>query len=199
MTSSADDEVLAGRMRRGDRGAFATLTTRYWTSVHRIAWNMLPDQPEAFEVAEETFVRALRSPDWFPRDAPFKVSLYRLAIILSLIRHQTGPALEAESPLHPFDGGGRPVVPDGDLSELAGRPDLAEQIREGLERVEDLDRAAFVLRAVEQVSLEEAAAILRTSPERIRERAHRACLSLTGFLGRLAGEAEGETRWKTSA
>ncbi len=199
MTSGPNDDVLAERMRRGDRGAFAMLTTRYWTSVHRIAWNMLPDQPKAREVAEETFVRALRSPDWFPRDAPFKVSLYRLAIILSLIQHQTGPALGAESPLHPFDASGCPLVPDGDLSELALRRDLAEQIREGLEHVEDLDRAAFVLRAVEEVSLEEAAAILRTSPERIRDRAHRACLSLTGFLGRLAGAAEGETRWKTSA
>jgi RNA polymerase sigma-70 factor (ECF subfamily) len=197
MTSSPDDDVLAERMRRGDRGAFAMLTTRYWTSVHRIAWNMLPDQLKAREVAEETFVRALRSPAWFPRDAPFKVSLYRLAIILSLIQHRTGPDPGADSLLHEFDASGRPVVPDGDLSELAGRRDLAERIREGLERVEALDRAAFVLRVMEEVSLGEAAAILRTSSEKIRERAHRACLLLTGFLGRLAGEEEAQ--WKTSA
>jgi RNA polymerase sigma-70 factor (ECF subfamily) len=197
MTSSPDDDVLAERMRRGDRGAFATLTTRYWTSVHRIAWNMLPDQRKAREVAEEAFVRALRSPDWFPRGAPFKVSLYRLAIILSLIRHQAGPDPGAESLLPQFDASGCPLLPDSDLSELAGRRDLAEQIRKGLEHVEALDRAAFVLRAMEEASLEEVAAILRTSPERIRERAHRACLLLTGFLGRLAGEAK--TRWKTSA
>jgi RNA polymerase sigma-70 factor (ECF subfamily) len=188
MTNGLDDDlddVLAERMRRGEHVAFAMLATRYWTAVHRIARNMLPDQSKAREVAEETFLRALRSPDWFPRDAPFKVSLYRLAIILSIIRHQPHSVSRAESLWPTFDAGGRLVVPEGEWSELAGRRDLAEQIREGLEHLEDLDRAALVLRVIEQVPLEEAAAILRTSPEEIRHRSHRACLGLTGFLGRL--------------
>jgi RNA polymerase sigma-70 factor (ECF subfamily) len=199
MRKALDDDVLSERMRRGDKGAFATLATRYWAAVHRIAWNMLPDQSKAGEVAEETFLQALRSPGWFPRDAPFKVSLYRLAIVLSLIRHQPGRAFRAESHSPQFDVSGRLVVPEGDWSELAGRRDLAERIRDGLDRVEELDRAAFVLRVMEEVPLEEAAAILRTSSESIRGRAHRACLLLTGFLGRLAGAAEGETRWKNIA
>src|SRR5258708_18696860 len=97
MGEALDDDTLSERMRGGDQDAFATLTTRYWAAVHRIAWNMLPDPSKAGEVAEETFLQALRSPGWFPRDAPFKVSLYRLAIVPSLIRHQPGPALRAES------------------------------------------------------------------------------------------------------
>jgi RNA polymerase sigma-70 factor (ECF subfamily) len=177
--------VLAERMRCGEHVAFAMLTTRYWTAVHRIARNMLPDPSKAREVAEETFLRALRSPDWFPRDAPFKVSLYRLAIILSIIQRRPGPASGAESLLPRFDAGGSLIVAETEWSELAVRPDLAEQIREGLEHVEGLDRAAFVLRAIEQLPVEEAAAILRTSPEVLRDRAHRACLRLTVFLGRL--------------
>jgi RNA polymerase sigma-70 factor (ECF subfamily) len=174
--------VLSERMRHGDRGAFATLTTRYWAAVHRIAWNMLPDPSKAREVAEETFLRALRSPGWFPRDAPFKVSLYRLAIVLSLIQYPSGAAFKAERLLPQFDASGRLVVPEGDRSELSERRDRAEQIREGLD-----------------LPLEEAAAILRTSSERIRHRAHRACVLLTGFLWGLVGAAEGETRWKTIA
>jgi RNA polymerase sigma-70 factor (ECF subfamily) len=194
-----DDNVLSERMRHGDRGAFATLTTRYWAAVHRIAWNMLPDPSKAREVAEETFLRALRSPGWFPRDAPFKVSLYRLAIVLSLIQYPSGAAFKAGRLLPQFDDSGRLVVPEGDRSELSERRDRAEQIREGLDHVEGLDRAAFVLRWMEQLPLEEAAAILRTSSERIRHRAHRACVLLTGILWGLVGAAEGETRWKTIA
>jgi len=79
---------------------------------------------------------------------------------------------------------------------MVGRRDLAERIREGLEHVEDLDRASFVLREIEQVPIEEAAAILRASPEEIRDRAHRACLCLTGFLGRLPVTIDGDARWK---
>ena len=135
---------------------------------------MLPDPSKAAEVAEETFLRALRSSQWFPRDTPFRVSLYRLAIIHSLIQRQPGLALPAGSP------------------ELAERRDLVEQIRQGLEEVEDLDRAAFVLREIEQVKVEEAAEILRTSPKKIRESVHRVYLMLTssrldGLLGRARG------------
>jgi DNA-directed RNA polymerase specialized sigma24 family protein len=69
--------------------------------------------------------------------------------------------------------------------ELAEQRDLVEQIRQGLEEVEDLDRAAFVLREIEQVKVEEAAEILRTSPGRIRESVHRVYLILTSSLGLL--------------
>jgi RNA polymerase sigma-70 factor (ECF subfamily) len=183
------NDALAERMRRGEQAAFVTLTSRYWTGVQRLARNLLSDPSRAREVAQEVFLRALRSPEWFPRDAPFKVSLYRLTIMLCLSRHQPRPTLGGESLLPQFDGGGRLVVPEADLSELAESPDLTEQIREGLQDLDPQDRAAFVLRVVEQVPLEEAAEILRAPHEEIRARAHRACLSLTGFLARLSNAA----------
>jgi RNA polymerase sigma-70 factor (ECF subfamily) len=178
-----DDDMLAERMRRGEHASFAMLTSRYWTSVHCIARNMLPDPSKAREVALKAFLGALRSPDWFPREAPFKVSLYRLTIILSLTQGRPSQAFSGESLLPQFDADGRLVVAERNLSGLAESPDLAKRIREGLKHVDDLDRAAFVLRVVEEVPLEEAAEILQISPEEIRDRAHRASLSLTGFLG----------------
>lgn len=179
------DDALLQRMQTGDRDAFAALTTRYWPAVHRIASNM-SDESRAGPIAEEAFLQALRAPGWFPPDSPFHVSLYRLAIVLSLIQRRPGPALRAESLLPQFDARGRLVVPDDDGDELAARRDLAERLREGLDHVDELDRAAFVLRAIEEVSLDDAAAILRTTPRAIRDGAHRACLLLTGFLRRLS-------------
>src|SRR5260370_7553214 len=137
-------------MRSGDAVAFAAHATRYWSAVPRIARNMLPDPSKAGEVAEETFLRALRSSQWFPRDTPFRVSLYRLAIIHSLIQRQPGLALPAGSP------------------ELAERRDLVGQIRQALEEVEDLDRAAFGLREIGQAKVEKAPETLRPPPTNIR-------------------------------
>ena len=139
MTNGQDDDVLAERMRRGEHAAFAMLTTRHWTAVHRIARNMLPDQSKAREVAEETFLRAFRSPAWFPRDAPFKVSLYRLAIVLAIVFVSTVSAVAAL---------GDAAHVNRDLTTVARRVDAAkgqscrqpERCDETSEKISRLDK-----------------------------------------------------------
>jgi len=56
-------------------------------------------------------------------------------------------------------------------------------IREALAQLDPLDRAALLLRDVEELALEESAAILETSVQDLRERAHRARLLLMGLPG----------------
>jgi RNA polymerase sigma-70 factor (ECF subfamily) len=186
------DEVLVQRMRRGDGVAFAALATRYWNAVHRIAWNMLPDPAAAGELAEATLLSALHSVEAFPSDAPFRTSLYRQAMSQSLIRLHSAPGGVPRSlaTFFPrFDAHGRLASAGTDWSESReaafGRPDVGERIRGTLHHLDALDRAAFVLREIEELSVEEAAAVLDISPESIRQRAHRASLILTGFLGDL--------------
>jgi len=187
------DEVLVQRMRRGDAVAFAALATRYWNTVHRIGWNMLPDPSAAGELAEATLLSALRSADAFPSEVPFRTSLYRQAMSHSLIRLHSAPSSVTRSLaafLPRFDAHGRLTSAGSDWSKSGetafGRRDAEERIRETLQRLDALDRAAFVLREIEQLSVEEAAAVLGISTESIRQRTHRASLILTGFLGTLA-------------
>jgi DNA-directed RNA polymerase specialized sigma24 family protein len=76
---------------------------------------------------------------------------------------------------------------------LIRRRDLAARIREELGRIDELDRASFILRDVEQLTVDEVAAILRTSPEEIRQRAHRARLMLARFFARLLNSPTGKS------
>ncbi len=186
------DDLLAQRMRRGDAVAFAALATRYWNAVHRIGWNMLPDPSAAGEMTEATFLSALRSAEAFPSEVPFRTSLYRQAMNESLIRLHSVPSSVTRSLaafLPRFDAHGRLTSAGSDWStsgETAfGRRDVGERIRETLQHLDALDRAAFVLREIEQLSVEEAAAVLGISPESIRQRVHRASLILTGFFAQL--------------
>jgi RNA polymerase sigma-70 factor (ECF subfamily) len=186
------DEVLVQRMRRGDSVAFAALATRYWNAVHRIGWNMLPDPSAAGELAEATLLSALRSAEALPGDVPFRTSLYRQAMSQSLIRLHSVPGSVPRSLaafLPRFDIHGRLASAGTDWSESGeaafGQQDVRDRIRETLQHLDSLDRAVFVLREIEQLSVEEAAAILEISPESVRQRAHRASLILTGFLGNL--------------
>jgi DNA-directed RNA polymerase specialized sigma24 family protein len=60
--------------------------------------------------------------------------------------------------------------------------ELTGLLREALDFLDDDVRAAFVLCDLVDLPAEEAAAILKTSPERVRQNAHRARLLLQGFL-----------------
>jgi RNA polymerase sigma-70 factor (ECF subfamily) len=82
-------------------------------------------------------------------------------------------------------GGDTPASAD----DLAHEKAVAERIREALATLDESHRAAVVLRDLEELSSEEAAAILGTSPEAVRQRAHRARLRLREALVDLAPRA----------
>src|SRR5207248_6818920 len=96
-----------------------------------------------------------------------------------------------------FDLHGRLASAGRDWSESGeaafGRRNVGERIRETLQHLDALDRAAFVLREIEQLPVEEAAAVLAISPSSVRQRAHRASLILTGFLGDLFAQTGRES------
>ncbi|TMB30777.1 MAG: hypothetical protein E6J65_00845 [Deltaproteobacteria bacterium] len=152
------DEGLAQRARAGEGAAFVELALRHWNGVHRLVRNMLVS--DAAEAAEATFRTALGSARAFADGVPFRILLCRAAVGISLARLHSSPA-QAGS---------------GASRSLAGR------VREVLGRLDAVDRACYVLRDVEELSFEEAAFVLRTSPEIVRERAHRVGVALTVSL-----------------
>jgi RNA polymerase sigma-70 factor, ECF subfamily len=151
------DEVLARRARAGERPALIDLALRHWNGVYRIVRNMLVS--DASEAAEATFRTALASAQAFPDGVPFRILLYRAAVGISFARLRSSPQARSEA-----------------AGSLAGR------IRDVLGRLEAIDRACYVLRDLEELSWEEAAFVLRTSPRIVRERAHRVRMALTVSL-----------------
>ncbi len=152
------DEVLAQRARAGEGAAFVELALRHWNGVNRIVRNILVS--DAAEAAEATFWSALGSAQTFLDGVPFRILLYRAAIGISLARLRSSAKLTAS----------------------AAPAFLTNRIREVLGRLNAMDRACYVLRDVEELSYDEASFVLRTSPEIVRERAHRARLALTVSL-----------------
>jgi DNA-directed RNA polymerase specialized sigma24 family protein len=65
-------------------------------------------------------------------------------------------------------------------------PDSQSPILQALDRLNRTDRAAFLLRDVEQLSLAETAAVLEGSMSQVQAQVHRARLVLTDALGSLA-------------
>jgi DNA-directed RNA polymerase specialized sigma24 family protein len=154
--------------------------------IYRTVRNMLATEAEALAVMEETLSRAAgRAP--LP-DMPKELLLYRLAIESSLERMSTGsPQGPVEALLPRFDEGGHLTWPFSFEKAVAGRSDLELPIRDALDRLDGVDRAAFVLREIEGLSLEDVGAVLELSTGAIRERTHRARLIVIGALAQACG------------
>ena len=183
------DERLVQRMQRGEGLAFAALTTRYWSLVHRICSNLLPSNAEAREATEATVLAVCRAPDSLASDASFRTSLLKVALREALARRRSAAAQGEGSPeglLPRFDGEGRLAWDGSDGSAIAGMAfsshDLRERIRRVLLELHELDHASFALHEVEGIPAGEAAAILGISAQSVRQGTHRASLMLTGYL-----------------
>jgi len=192
MSKDADVHELLVRARRGDSAAFVEFATRWWTPVYRIAWNMLGSASEAAAATEQTLVLVVRFPESVGYDVPFGISLRGAAMDILFLRcpqPRHAPAGSLDVFLPRFDAWDYLASPGEDWSDLADgvfqRPDLAETIRGMLQQLDGLDRAAFVLREIEQFSVGETVAILRIRTDEVRSRTHRSLLLLTGMLGRM--------------
>jgi RNA polymerase sigma-70 factor, ECF subfamily len=187
--SVVPDEALVERARGGDGAAFAVLVTRHREAVYTIARNMCATARDAEEAIQQAFLSAWRDLASLPAGARFTTWLYGIAMKTALAQRQRDrrrPSPSLEGFLPAFDREGRLLQGPGRWSELDGSSsepfEITGLLREALDCVEDEARAAFVLRDLVQLLAEEAAAILRRSPQALRRDAHRVRLMLRGFV-----------------
>jgi len=185
----SSDESLADRARRGARGAFVALVARYEDRIYRLALRMSHDESDAEEIAQETFLRALRGIRFFRGDASFATWLYRIAMNEALMRRRARMRRPTESldalPPGSGDAAMAAMDPRERIDDMVDDKRLALRVRQALGQLDDGQRAALVLRDLEGLTAEEASEVLGISPEAVRQRAHRARLRLRELLGDL--------------
>src|SRR5215470_387395 len=75
-----DDQALVERCRNGDVAAFEPLVEKYRERVWRLAFNYLRDREEAWDVAQEAFIRAWQALPSFRGQSAFYTWLFRIAM-----------------------------------------------------------------------------------------------------------------------
>ena len=76
----SDDAVLIERCRGGDLAAFEPLVEKYRQRVYRLAYNILRDPEEAWDVAQDAFIRAYQALSSFRGDSAFYTWLFRIVM-----------------------------------------------------------------------------------------------------------------------
>jgi len=195
MLSTAPDATLAAHAAAGDDSAFEEIVARYQARVFRLACRLTTDT-DAPDVLQETFLQVYRHLSSFRGESQFGTWLYRIATNAALMHRRASsrrPVESLEAFLPRFDDQGKHAATPAELQvascadERLDRRLLAEKARDGIARLPDLYREAFVLRDLEEMSTADVAHALGVELATVRQRVHRARLMLRGYLSALVG------------
>ena len=154
------DAVLVAGARTGDATAFEIIVRRNNRLLFRAARGVVPDDAEAQDVAQETYLRAFVSLDSFRGDAALSTWLLRIAINVAMSAQRkrgriiqmevseeqaAEPSQENLMSLRTADSGS----PDA----MAERGQMREIVQAAIERLPAIYRSVFILRAIEDMSV----------------------------------------------
>jgi RNA polymerase sigma factor (sigma-70 family) len=193
---SMDDRSLAARIAAGDHAAFELLMRRYNRRLYRLARAALRDEAEAKDALQEAYLRAFRSAGQFRGDAALSTWLSRLVLNECSARLRRAsrreniiPFVSVEPNMDVISEAAEPAeAPD----ELTARAQIRRVLEQKVEQLPEAFRLVFVLRSIEELSVEETAAALSISPETVRSRHFRAKGILRESLARDIDLAQGD-------
>ncbi len=177
------DRDLVERFQNGDPDAFDDLYRRYFGRLHRFCLRHTGDAHEAEEVAQEAFVRALRSMDSLRGERHFYPWMTVIAKRITIDRHRKQSRVELTD--QPDLGTVEP-----DIEHLFAAVD-AQQVRAAMDRVGPRHREVLVLREAEGMSYNAIAAHLEVPVTTVEALLHRARKALRREYAVVSGEGRG--------
>ncbi len=184
------DPELARRVADGDREAFKVMMRRHNQALFRTARAILRNDEEAEDSVQESWLHAYRSMGSFRGDAKLSTWLVRIAVNESLgrLRRLRRSAEVIPMSVDDTDVPMQENLPDESLAAAPEVQALRGEVRKLIEsRIDKLPggfRTVFVLRAVEEMSVEETAAALDIPEATVRTRFFRARSLLRESLSR---------------
>jgi RNA polymerase sigma-70 factor, ECF subfamily len=180
-TTSTDAE-LAGRLRRGDAAAFRILMQRHNQRLFRMARSILRDSADAEDAVQDAYVLAFTRIDQFRQAASLGTWLSRIVLneafrrlrqrkdMSGLDGHDNISGKAPIAQVIPFPGAQGQTTPEED----AARAEIRRVLEHAIDTLPDMFRVVFVLREIEQMSVEETAACLDIPVGTVKTRLHRA-------------------------
>jgi len=175
--TDAPDEAVLARVKAGDVDAYEILMRRYNRRLFRVTRSILRDGDAAQDAIQEAYVRAYTHLDEYRTPGNFGAWLTRIAINEALMRKRTDRRYTSLHAPVADDEEERPEStssPTETPEDLAAGGELRRLIEKAVDRLPDGFRTVFVLRAVEQLSVDETAAYLDIPAATVKTRFHRA-------------------------
>ena len=177
--AEAPDAELAARVAAGEPAAFEALMRRHNRALFRTARAILRDDTEAEDALQEAYLQAYRAIGNYRAEAKLSTWLARIVANEALMRVRKRTRRAAIVPLQP--GASQDEIneiPDHNMDETpkrsAQRGEMRRLLEAEIDSLPDDYRVVFVLRAVEELSVEETADALGIPQATVRTRLFRA-------------------------
>lgn len=193
-----DEAGLVRLAQAGDREAFRVIMQRGNQRLFRVARGVVRDEVEAEDVLQEAWVKAFAAIGGFRSEAGIMTWLTRIVLNEARGRlRRRRPTVELEAveaaqmeagQVIRFPGAFGAASPEAD----AARAQIRGLIEQAVDELPEAFRMVFILRDIEECSIEETAATLGIKPETVKTRLHRARRLLREALdARLASATAG--------
>jgi RNA polymerase sigma factor (sigma-70 family) len=183
------DEELAFEARNGSEVAFNELVDRYAQSVYRMGYGITGNRQESEDIVQETFFKAFRHVESFsPEKASFKTWLLTIArnqsinVFSSLKRKAMTFFSADEDEAQSYSHTDNPFQSRHDPETQLAIKQEHKKVEDALQKLSERQRTAIILKAQENLSYEEIAAIMKTSASSVESLIFRARRKLVEIL-----------------
>jgi RNA polymerase sigma-70 factor, ECF subfamily len=189
--ANRDEGQMIAAILAGDKQVFHELIRPYERTVYMVALGMLKDEAEAEDAAQEAFLKAYSALGRFRSESKFSTWLISIAINESRSRLRRKKSSKTESLDAGWDGDGEDRVSISPAaltdwreipSEAVERSEVRTLLTSAVGELPPMYREIFMLRDVEELSVNEAAEALGISVALVKVRLHRARMMLQKML-----------------
>jgi RNA polymerase sigma-70 factor, ECF subfamily len=164
------DIELVARTLAGDMRALKVLMRMHHRTLYRTARAILRDDAEAEDAVQEAYLQAFRALGTFRGESKLSTWLVRIAANEALMRRRRNAKAAARMDLEPDELVSNEAGPES----TANCGEMRQLLEERIAALPEGYRAVFMLRAVEELSVEETAAALGIPEITVRTRYFRA-------------------------
>jgi len=164
-----DDRVLVKRCQAGDSSAFNDLVLRYRNKAFMMVYGMVQNEQDAWDLAQEGFLKAWKSIHRFKGESSFYTWLYRImtnVTIDALRRKGIHGEAEFDDRIAPanVDPGSRTTPSAVPLPHIKlEQNEIRQRIDEAIQKLSPEHRAVIIMKEIEDLQYSEIAEILNCS------------------------------------
>ncbi|WP_291861608.1 sigma-70 family RNA polymerase sigma factor [Marinilabilia sp.] len=172
-----DEKHIIKKIKQGDVSAYSVLIDKYRKMVYTLVLQILKNESDAEEVAQDAFFKAYKALDTFEGRSSFSTWIYRIAYrqAISKLRRAKNKEVSFETIPTQFPENETP----GDIL-LAG--DRSKYLKEGLKKIKGDEANLLTLFYYEEKKVEEIAEITGLSPSNVKVKLFRARQNLLKIL-----------------